>query len=211
MEEKVMTTKEKILITSLRLFSEKGYNGVSMREIASAVGIKGASIYSHYKGKQDIFEGIFEELEKRYEKQAMELKIPKEPGIEASNFFKGLDEENLLTMSKSLFDVFVKDEFIVMFRKLLVSEQHKNEMAAKFLKSYYLESPIEYQTHIFEKMQQMGAFEGYDSSVMALHFYSPIYYLICTYDLGADYNECVTKLREHVISFCKIYNKNKLL
>ena len=43
-------TKQKIIEESLKLFSEKGYEGVSMREIASAVGIKGASIYNHFKG-----------------------------------------------------------------------------------------------------------------------------------------------------------------
>ena len=56
----IISTKQKILYESLKLFSNKGYDGVSMREIASAVGIKGASIYNHFKGKEDIFQGIFE-------------------------------------------------------------------------------------------------------------------------------------------------------
>ena len=54
-----MTTKKRIIIESLRLFASKGYDGVSMREIAAAVGIKGASIYNHFKGKEDIFLAIF--------------------------------------------------------------------------------------------------------------------------------------------------------
>ena len=35
-----MTTKEAILYKALIMFSEKGYEGVSMRDIASEVGIK---------------------------------------------------------------------------------------------------------------------------------------------------------------------------
>ena len=47
------TTKERIIYESLRLFSEKGYDGVSMREIAAAVEIKAASLYAHFDGKDE--------------------------------------------------------------------------------------------------------------------------------------------------------------
>ena len=50
-----MTTKEKVLLESLKLFSKKGYDAVGVEEIANAVGIKAPSIYKHYKGKKDIF------------------------------------------------------------------------------------------------------------------------------------------------------------
>ena len=43
-----MNTKEKIFNASLDLFSKKGYDSVSLREIAEEVGIKKSSIYSHY-------------------------------------------------------------------------------------------------------------------------------------------------------------------
>ncbi|HEX3012658.1 MAG TPA: helix-turn-helix domain-containing protein, partial [Methanobacterium sp.] len=46
-EEK--TTKEKIFDSAIELFAKKGFDATSMREIAEAVGIKKASLYSHYK------------------------------------------------------------------------------------------------------------------------------------------------------------------
>ena len=51
-------TKQKILLEALRLFSQKGYDAVSVEQIADAVGIRVPSLYKHYKGKQDIFEAI---------------------------------------------------------------------------------------------------------------------------------------------------------
>ena len=39
-----MNTKEKIFYVSLDLFSQKGYDSVSLREIADEVGIKKSSI-----------------------------------------------------------------------------------------------------------------------------------------------------------------------
>ena len=57
-----MNTKEKIFDVSLDLFSKKGYDSVSLREIAEEVGIKKSSIYSHYSSKEAILMDIFEYL-----------------------------------------------------------------------------------------------------------------------------------------------------
>ena len=40
-------TKQRILEKSLELFSTKGYDAVSVGEIAKAVGIKAPSLYNH--------------------------------------------------------------------------------------------------------------------------------------------------------------------
>ena len=52
------TTKEKIFDVSLELFSQKGFNNTSVREIAREVGIKESSIYNHYSSKQAIMNDI---------------------------------------------------------------------------------------------------------------------------------------------------------
>ena len=62
-----MTTREKILSEALNLFSIKGYDPVSIRDIAAAVGIKESSIYNHFKNKQDIFDSILKEYTGRWE------------------------------------------------------------------------------------------------------------------------------------------------
>ena len=53
-----MTTKERILETALELFSQRGYGGVSVRDIARAVGIRESSIYNHFENKRAVFDGI---------------------------------------------------------------------------------------------------------------------------------------------------------
>lgn len=50
--------KEEILKTASKLFREKGYSAVTMRDLASEMGIKAASLYNHISSKQDILEGI---------------------------------------------------------------------------------------------------------------------------------------------------------
>jgi AcrR family transcriptional regulator len=45
-------TREKTLQEALRLFSEKGYEAVSVRDIARAVGVKESSLFNHFRNKQ---------------------------------------------------------------------------------------------------------------------------------------------------------------
>jgi AcrR family transcriptional regulator len=51
---KTLTRKEEIIEVASQLFKEKGYNAVSMRDIALAMGIKAASLYNHISGKQEL-------------------------------------------------------------------------------------------------------------------------------------------------------------
>jgi len=52
-------TKEKIILAAIVRFSDKGYDNVSMRDIAADVGIKAASIYNHFPSKRDILKSIY--------------------------------------------------------------------------------------------------------------------------------------------------------
>ncbi|MCX7708529.1 MAG: TetR/AcrR family transcriptional regulator [Clostridia bacterium] len=58
--------KELILSKALDLFATKGYFGTSMEDIAQAVGIKKASLYSHYAGKENIFSAVFDSILEDY-------------------------------------------------------------------------------------------------------------------------------------------------
>lgn len=52
------TRKEEIIKTAAKLFKEKGYSAVTMRDLAKAMDIKAASLYNHIDSKQDILKSI---------------------------------------------------------------------------------------------------------------------------------------------------------
>lgn len=56
------TTAERIRQAAVTMFAESGYEGVSLSEIAKAVGIKTPSIYAHYKSKEQLFLQLMEEV-----------------------------------------------------------------------------------------------------------------------------------------------------
>jgi AcrR family transcriptional regulator len=49
-----MSTKERLALEAARMFSERGYHGTSIGDLAGALGIQKASIYSHISGKHDL-------------------------------------------------------------------------------------------------------------------------------------------------------------
>lgn len=59
-------TRQIILEKALELFTDKGYEGSSMEDIAKAVGIRKASLYAHFDGKESIFAAVFEDILKEY-------------------------------------------------------------------------------------------------------------------------------------------------
>jgi AcrR family transcriptional regulator len=53
-----LTTRQNIRQTAEKLFRERGYAAVGMRELAREVGIEAPSIYNHFKSKDDLLREI---------------------------------------------------------------------------------------------------------------------------------------------------------
>jgi len=50
--------RAEITAAAARFFAEHGYHTVGMREIADAVGMRGASLYNHFSSKEEVFYAI---------------------------------------------------------------------------------------------------------------------------------------------------------
>jgi AcrR family transcriptional regulator len=48
-------SRARLLTTATELFAARGYHGVSVRDIASAMGVKPSSLYAHYSSKDELF------------------------------------------------------------------------------------------------------------------------------------------------------------
>lgn len=59
-------TRARILQEALALFARHGYEGAKVEKIAAGVGINKASLYFHFKGKEEIFRELFQDIVKEY-------------------------------------------------------------------------------------------------------------------------------------------------
>ena len=55
------STRARIQQVALELFSERGYEATSLREIAERLGVTKAALYYHFRTKEDIVQSLFED------------------------------------------------------------------------------------------------------------------------------------------------------
>ena len=65
--------KGQLLLSSLKLFSELGYDRVSVREIAKAAGVSEAALYKHFPSKEEMALYIFRKIISEYTFQASRI------------------------------------------------------------------------------------------------------------------------------------------
>lgn len=76
------TRKEEIIRIAAKLFKEKGYSAVTMRDLAKTMGIKAASLYNHIDSKQHILKSIIISLAEQFTAGMDEITKTKSSSIE---------------------------------------------------------------------------------------------------------------------------------
>lgn len=199
-------TKQLILDNALTLFSEKGFNAVSVEQIAESVGIKAPSLYKHYTSKQSIFDAILEEMDHRYKTQVSSMKMTGFDALADVSSFDGIEEELLIQMAQTLFHYFLHDEYVCRFRKMITCEQFQNQSLALLFSRQYFDDPLAYQSTMFRILMQTCCNKQLDYKVMALHFYSPIFILLSLCDREPQREaEADLLLKQHIIQFNSLY------
>ncbi|MGN1089007.1 MAG: TetR/AcrR family transcriptional regulator, partial [Huintestinicola sp.] len=123
-------TKDRILDSALTLFAEKGYDGVGVDLIAENAGIKGPSLYKHFKGKEDILDALIAKAESYYETN---FGSEEHPGKTPSS----MDE--LIAMSLKKIQFTLHDPMVKKVRRLLAMEQFRNRRIALLTTKYNIE------------------------------------------------------------------------
>lgn len=205
-----MGTKQRILLEALRLFSKRGYDAISVEQIASAVGIKAPSLYKHYKSKKDIFDAIFEDTAKRYEEFIQTISIPVTDSKQDVVVFENITAEDLVQKVKSLIEYSLHDEYISKFRKMMTIEQFRSPELSKLYSDRYVNQIQNYHTDLFTKMIEAGVLKKEDPCILAMVYDAPILVMLSECDRHPEKEEeCIKKLEDHVRLFYRTYSCSK--
>lgn len=202
-------TKELILTESLKLFSVKGYEGVSVRDIAEKLEIKQSSLYKHYSGKKDIFENIVKKMNDDFNMKMQELKVPEGNFSDMAKDYQSMSFKDIEEIGRSLFIYWTQNEFAVAFRKMLMLEQYKDNEIKELYQNYVLTGTLKYQELLFSEMIKRGIFIEADPALMALDFYGPIFTLINCSDIDTykSQEEIMSILDNHMKHFSEVYER----
>ncbi|HOI39678.1 MAG TPA: TetR/AcrR family transcriptional regulator [Methanobacterium sp.] len=166
-------TKEKIFDVSLELFSQKGYNGVSIREIAREVGIRESSIYNHYKSKEAILDAIIDYFKTKLNQSGL-------PDEDAEDLMEQGPEVYFEVGAKMYIDQINTPEMEKIWRLVSIETYH-NEKIREFFKKELLEEPITVWENVFQIMIEKKKIKPLNPRILAYEYFSFIIFLFFEY------------------------------
>lgn len=195
-------TKQEILKASLELFSVQGFEATSISQIADAVGIRKASLYSHFDSKQAILDAIVKEVLRQYGEHSIFARANWEK--DADNLPLTADEA--VRMIQGQIRYILHDPAISRARKMLVIEQFQNPELAKLQTKQNYSDVLGYFTGLIKCLIQKGVLAADDPEIMAAQFCLPISVWINLCDREPDREQEVMELVErHIRQFFRLY------
>ena len=198
-----MTTREKIVEEALELFSQRGYDGVSVRDIARAVGIRESSLYNHFANKRAIFDGIVDICVQQSEEYFRRHALPFDRGDDTS-IYRHIQPENLQELIERTFRFFFDDPWNARFRRLLLLSQYTDPRCRDVYRQLYRDKCVQVQAYIFSALMDAGELRREDPLAVAAEFHGPMFMWIHTCD---SFEEVRPLIREHVEQFQKNYGR----
>ena len=204
-------TKQRILDKALELFSAKGYDSVSVGEIAKAVGIKAPSLYNHFPSKQAIFDAIVESTAVQYEADTDKIDIHVQDVQKDIPIFAKTTEDALFEKVRQIFEYSLHNETISRFRRMMTIEQFRSPELAALYSARYVERIVAYHADIFRSLMTAGEICREDPETLAMMYAAPVITLIGMCDRQPEREgECLEMLRRHVTLFFRTVNSGRL-
>ena len=194
-EENSLPNRDKILRAAIRLFSQKGFDGVTQREIASEVGIRAASLYNHFAGKEAILDAITEIFRAELRKQIHPV-------------FTAADASDLRAFLKTVersSELFFQDPLHALTGVIVLREQLSHPGVRRMLLTELIENPRELLSANFERLMRAGKMRTGDPIVAAKEYHAFFIYTFYENTLGQRFGASTERERfeqaEHIRLF----------
>ena len=198
-------TKREILDAALELFSVQGFEATSISQIASAVGIRKASLYSHFDSKQAILDALVQEVLEQYAMHSIFARADWEK--DTGSLPQTADDA--VGMIQGQIRYILHDPAISRARKMLVIEQFQNPELAKLQTKQNYSDVLGYFTGLIKCLIQKGVLAEDDPEIMAAQFCLPISVWINLCDREPEREQEVMELVErHIRQFFRLYARS---
>ena len=198
-------TKQEILEASLELFSVQGFEATSISQIASAVGIRKASLYSHFENKQAILDALVKDVLEQYVEHSIFAKADWDQYDDTEDK-PALTPDAATQMILGQVRYILHDPHISRARKMLAIEQFQNPELAKLQTKQNYSDVMHYFTGLVKYLIRHDVLTEDDPAIMAAQLCLPISTWINLCDREPDREaEVMELISRHIQQFFKVY------
>jgi len=159
-------TKERIIDAAVDLFSKKGFEAVTMNEIADEVGIKKASIYFHFKGKEEIMDQIFEYF------QHVIVSKGARGGNTVDAALDSIGLEGMMNASSAFFEESTCNLKLQKIWRIIVMELPRNRHIHDYYVKNNWDSPLAIWEQVFRRAMEKKLIKPGDPKFLAQEFFA---------------------------------------
>ena len=201
-------TKQEILNAALDLFSVQGFEATSISQIANAVGIRKASLYSHFENKQAILDALIKEVLEQYAEHSIFAMVDwNDPAFTKDKL--DMTPDAAVQMIQGQLRYILHDPAISRARKMLAVEQFRNPELARLQTKQNYSDVLEYFTGLVKQLIRRGVLAEEDADIMAAQLCLPISAWINLCDREPERESKVMELvSRHIKQFFRVYQPN---
>ena len=201
-------TKDLFLLEALKLFAEKGYDRVTLQEIAKRVGCVPSALYKHYKNKQELYDDILEKSAEGNKMYLARMEQLRKHDVDNLDLVVGMSVEERVTAMQELFLETVHDEWVSNFRKLMMIEQFHMPELGMMYDARYIDSKVEFFTAWIRLLMDKGLVEKEDPQALAVMLSYPFSLAIGVVDRDPSKEQwALNMLADNVRLFSRTYIK----
>lgn len=200
-------TKQEILEAALDLFSTQGFEATSVSQIADAVGIRKASLYSHFASKQEILESLMTQVLEQYNKHSIFIHTDWDNAAFAEAK-QNLSAEEVEQVVFTQIRYILHDPLVSKARKMLTIEQFRNAQMAELQTKQNYTNVMKYFTNLMRFFIQRGKLKDSDAEIMAAQLCLPVSVWINLCDREPEREDEVIELvGRHIRQFFEMYKE----
>ena len=135
-------TKQEIIEATLDLACEKGIGRISMQQIADRVNLKKSSLYSHFKSKEEIIEGMYVYIREKAKQQTGNT------DVDYGKYVDGRSLNEILTGVVASYRNMGATSDMNRFFAMIMAERTFDQLAALKTQPLWIKSAISASLHI---------------------------------------------------------------
>ena len=204
------STRQRALMAALDLFSRKGYQAVSMGDIAGALDIKAPSLYKHFKGgKEELYAALLPALDEHYRAlwaAAGQRQGQLELDLQALGVLspERLEQETMAWLQSEM-----EEPVATAYRRLLALGQFQ-EVEARALDRWLWAEPLALYEGLITRLIGRELLRRGDPHVLAVEYLAPLFQCLSRQDRSPDSREtCLEEARAHIRQFHRVFARRE--